>query len=70
MSENTVAEVIVVNDDGAIYAMENVTSSNGALSGAKKYFADEHDVSYGKIDGTLFTKGYGPAEKVAAVKHE
>jgi hypothetical protein len=70
MTENTVAETIVANENGAIYAMENVTSSNGALSGAKQHFADAHDIPYGEIDGTLFTKGYGPAEKVAAVKHD
>lgn len=70
MSENAVAEVIVENDGGAIYAMDNVTSSNGALSGAKKHFADEHGVPYSEVDGTLFTKAYGPADKVAAVKYE
>jgi hypothetical protein len=68
--ENVVGEVLVENDDAAIYAMENTTSSNGAISGAKQHFAEKHDVEYGDVDATLFTKGYGPAEQVAAVKHE
>jgi len=70
MSENVFGEVLVENDDAAIYAMENTSSSNGAISGAKRHFADEHGVEYGEVDATLFTKGYGPAEQVAAVKHE
>lgn len=69
MGENEVGEVLVENDTAAIYAMENTTSSSGAISGAKSHFADEHDVAYGDLDATLFTKGFGPAEQVAAVKH-
>lgn len=70
MSENTVAEVLTEDSNAAIYVMENVTSSNGALAGAKSYFAHGHDVGYDDVDGTLFTKGYGSADNVAAVKHE
>jgi len=68
--ENVVGDVLVENESAAIYAMENTSSSNGAISGAKHHFAEEHDVEYGDVDATLFTKGYGPAEQVAAVKHE
>jgi len=69
MGENAVGEVLTESDTAAVYVMENTTSSNGAISGAKSHFADEHDVDYADVDGTLFTKGYGPAEQVAAVKH-
>lgn len=71
MSEdNTVDEVLVENETAAVYAMANVTSSNGALSGGKKHFADEYGIDYSDLDATLFTKGFGPAENVVAVKHE
>jgi hypothetical protein len=70
MAENVVGEVLVEGDRAAVYAMKNTTSSNGAISGAKSHFAEEHGVEYGDVDGTLFTKGFGPAEQVAAVKIE
>lgn len=68
--ENVVGEVLVEGTTSAVYAMENTTSSNGAISGAKSHFANEYDVDYSDVDATLFTKGYGPAEQVAAVKHD
>lgn len=69
-NENIVGEVLAENESAAVYVMENTTSSNGAISGAKSHFADKHGVEYGEVDGTLFTKGYGPADQVAAVKYE
>jgi len=68
MSENVVADVLTESETAAIYSMDNVTSSTGALAGAKSHFADEHGYEYDDVDGTLFTKGYGRAEEVAAVK--
>lgn len=65
---NDVGEVLVENDTAAIYAMEDTSSSNGALSGAKSHFADEYGYEFGDVSATLFTKGYGRAEQVAAVK--
>jgi hypothetical protein len=68
--ENVVEAVLAENEDAAVYVMGNVTSSNGAISGAKSHFAETFDVPYSEVDGTLFTKGYGRADKVAAIKHE
>jgi hypothetical protein len=71
MSEqNIVGEVLVENERAAIYGMDNTSSSMGAISGAKSHFADEFDVDYDDLDATLFTKSFGPAEQVAAVKHD
>lgn len=70
MSQNNIVETVLVeNEQAAVYVMGAVTSSNGAVSGAKSHFADEHDVAYSDLDATLFTKGYGPADNVAAVKN-
>lgn len=70
MSEsNIVEDTLVENERAAVYVMGAVTSSNGAISGAKTHFADEYNVAYSDLDATLFTKGYGPAENVAAVKN-
>ncbi|AGF91233.1 hypothetical protein HAPG_00047 [Halorubrum phage GNf2] len=68
--ENYVNEVLAESETAAVYAMGNTTSSTGAVSGAKKHFADKNGYNFDDVDGTLFTKGYGPAEHIAAVKHE
>lgn len=69
-NENTVDEVLTANEHAAVYAMTNVTSSNGALAGAKSYFVHERDIDYHDADATLFTKSYGSADNVAAVKYD
>jgi len=67
--ENVVDEVLASSDKAAVYAMKNTTSSSGALAAAKSRFAEVNGLDYAEVDGTLFTKGFGPAEKIAAVKH-
>lgn len=70
--DNVVGDVIVENGDGAIYVMENTTSSNGAISGAKSYFADAHGHEYRDVSGSLFTGGVFGLDKtyVGVVKND
>lgn len=68
MSDAVVTETLVEDVNGAIYEMDNESSSNGALAAAKSHFADKFDYDYNDCSSTLFNRRrYRDEPRVVAV---